>query len=31
MGDLTLVQGAWAFLCWSTREDRTAPTGYEDD
>lgn len=31
LGPQTLVHGAWGYLCWSTREDRTARTGYGDD
>ena len=31
MGRRTVVAGAWAYLCWSTREDKTAPMGDESD
>jgi hypothetical protein len=31
MGNQTLVAGAWSYLCWSTREDRTAPTFVGED
>lgn len=27
----TVVAGAWEYLCWSTRESRTAPVSLEDD
>ncbi|MGC3994834.1 MAG: hypothetical protein QM779_12090 [Propionicimonas sp.] len=30
-GRRRLVSGAWAYLCWSEREDRSAPISDEDD
>jgi hypothetical protein len=31
LGRRTVVAGAWTHLCWGTRADKTAPTGFEDD
>ena len=31
MGRFDLVAGAWEYLCWSSREDRTAPLRLRED
>jgi hypothetical protein len=31
MGRRRVAAGAWAYLCWSVREDKSAPVSHDDD